>query len=174
MAIPAPPCSICTVTTERDASHLKRGIDYLVQGLKNTISQSIADRIEIKLGKTRCPFQCTVSPVIYTHGYYKRIYIWSLFFFDNMLNLMCRSSNVSVSALHIWEWEEDALKIYFAHMKNDQGGDQPRDPRHVYANPKMPEICPITALGASTGSCLDLVTAIFVSWSPINTNAENF
>eukprot|EP00644_Phytophthora_capsici_P001362 jgi/Phyca11/105062/e_gw1.10.591.1 len=32
-------------------------------------------------------------------------------------------------------------------MKNDQGGDRPRDPRHIYANPLRPEICPILALG---------------------------
>ncbi|EEY56253.1 uncharacterized protein PITG_22208 [Phytophthora infestans T30-4] len=40
-----------------------------------------------------------------------------------------------------------AYMIYFAHMKNDQGGDRPRDPRHIYANPLQPSICPIVALG---------------------------
>ena len=45
------------------------------------------------------------------------------------------------------EWSEDALCVYFSHMKNDQTADQPRDPRHVYANPLMPEICPILSLG---------------------------
>eukprot|EP00644_Phytophthora_capsici_P004122 jgi/Phyca11/110086/e_gw1.17.634.1 len=28
-------------------------------------------------------------------------------------------------------------------MKNDQEGSRPRDPRHVYANPIMPEVCPV-------------------------------
>ncbi|EGZ23676.1 hypothetical protein PHYSODRAFT_481341, partial [Phytophthora sojae] len=37
--------------------------------------------------------------------------------------------------------------IYFAHMKNNQGGERPRDPRHIYANPLQPSICPIVALG---------------------------
>ncbi|ETL32637.1 hypothetical protein L916_14808 [Phytophthora nicotianae] len=32
-------------------------------------------------------------------------------------------------------------------MKNDQAGDRPRDPQHVYANPLEPTICPILALG---------------------------
>ncbi|ETK79216.1 hypothetical protein L915_14904 [Phytophthora nicotianae] len=32
-------------------------------------------------------------------------------------------------------------------MKNDQAGDRPQDPRHVYANPLEPTICPILALG---------------------------
>jgi len=31
-------------------------------------------------------------------------------------------------------------------MKNDQTGERPRDPCHIYANPSMPEICPILAL----------------------------
>jgi hypothetical protein len=45
------------------------------------------------------------------------------------------------------EWKEDALCVYFAHQKNDQMGERPRDPRHIYANPLIPEICPILALG---------------------------
>ena len=31
-------------------------------------------------------------------------------------------------------------------MKNDQMAEKPRDPRHIYANPLIPEICPILAL----------------------------
>jgi len=31
-------------------------------------------------------------------------------------------------------------------MKNDQGGDRKRDPRHVYSNPLDPVICPILSL----------------------------
>jgi len=32
-------------------------------------------------------------------------------------------------------------------MKNYQGGDRPRDPRHIYANPLQPSICLILAPG---------------------------
>ncbi|ETP36958.1 hypothetical protein F442_15187 [Phytophthora nicotianae P10297] len=32
-------------------------------------------------------------------------------------------------------------------MKNDQAGDRPRDPQHVYANPLEPTVSPILALG---------------------------
>jgi len=31
-------------------------------------------------------------------------------------------------------------------MKNDQEGTRPRDARHIYANPLLPEICPILSL----------------------------
>ena len=57
---------------------------------------------------------------------------------------MSNAAGISISHL---EWREDALGVFFAHMKNDQTGERPRDPRHVYANPMMPEISPILALG---------------------------
>ena len=61
-------------------------------------------------------------------------------------NLVCRAGNtVSICHSHL-EWQGDALRIYFAHMKNDQSGERPRDPRHVYANPLHPEVCPILSL----------------------------
>lgn len=53
-------------------------------------------------------------------------------------NLMRRSSNAFGIRHSHMEWRGDALQIYFAHMGNDQGGDRPRDPRHVYANPLQP------------------------------------
>ena len=62
-------------------------------------------------------------------------------------NLMCRAGNAVKIALNHMEWMSDALGIYFAHMKNDQMGERPRDPRHTYANPLHPEICPILSLG---------------------------
>jgi hypothetical protein len=62
-------------------------------------------------------------------------------------NLMCRSSNTVMIHHSHMEWRGDALRVYFAHMKNDQMGERPRDPRHVYANPLRPAVCPILALG---------------------------
>ena len=44
-------------------------------------------------------------------------------------------------------WDKDALTVAFAHQKNNQQGDRPRDPRHIYANPLNPSICPILLLG---------------------------
>ena len=60
---------------------------------------------------------------------------------------MCRVGNsIGVCVSHL-EWRGDALGVFFAHMKNDQTGERPRDPRHIYANPLMPDVCPILALG---------------------------
>ena len=45
------------------------------------------------------------------------------------------------------EWVQDSLGIYFAQMKNDQAGERPKDPRHVFGNPFNFNICPLVALG---------------------------
>ena len=39
-----------------------------------------------------------------------------------------------------------ALQVYFAHMKNNQTGDFPCDPRHIYVNPYNPTVCPLLSL----------------------------
>ncbi|KAH9153098.1 hypothetical protein AeRB84_004595 [Aphanomyces euteiches] len=62
-------------------------------------------------------------------------------------NLMCRAGNGETIHFAHMAWHEDALAIQFGHMKNDQEGERPKDPRHVYANPKSPDVCPILTLG---------------------------
>ncbi|KAF1779914.1 hypothetical protein GQ600_4634 [Phytophthora cactorum] len=37
-------------------------------------------------------------------------------------------------------------QFWFGHMKNDQEGDRQRDPRHIFANPMEPDMCPILSL----------------------------
>jgi len=63
-------------------------------------------------------------------------------------NLACRVGNcMSVNIDHMC-WVGDSLQVLFAQMKNDQEGEKSaRFPRHIYANPLMPEVCPILALG---------------------------
>ena len=60
---------------------------------------------------------------------------------------MCRACSASTICFEHMDWRNDALGIIFAHMKNDQTGERKRDPRHIYANPVIPEICPILSLG---------------------------
>jgi hypothetical protein len=62
-------------------------------------------------------------------------------------NLMCRAGNTASICFSHLQWQDDALCVYFAHMKNDQLGTRPKDPRHLYANPETPEISCILALG---------------------------
>ena len=61
-------------------------------------------------------------------------------------NLACRSSNTKTIHFHHLAWMNDSMQCYFAHMKNDQTGDRPRDPRHIYANPYIPQICPLLTM----------------------------
>lgn len=62
-------------------------------------------------------------------------------------NLMCRSNNTCALQFSHLSWKEDALAIVFPKMKNDQLGERPKDAKHIYANPLVPQICPITSLG---------------------------
>ena len=62
-------------------------------------------------------------------------------------NLMCRSRNTSTIRYSHIEWRDDALVIFFSQTKTDQTGSKPKDPRHCYANPFNPAVCPVFALG---------------------------
>ena len=63
-------------------------------------------------------------------------------------NLMARSSSIDNICLEHLDWTNDALTILFCHTKTNQTGQaKGLHPRHVYANPFCPQICPILALG---------------------------
>ena len=123
-------------------------LSIMMRGLKRKLA------IEKQNGRGR--IQTGKSPI--TYSMYKRIN--NLLLKDGSLdsifiraflcitwNLMCRSQNTVSVHLHHLEWRDDALAIYFAHMKNDQTGSRKRDPRHIYANPIDYEVCPLVALG---------------------------
>ncbi len=60
---------------------------------------------------------------------------------------MCRAENLlNINWLHM-DWKNDALRIYFKKMKNDQDGSRCKEPRSLYANPVKPEVCCILSLG---------------------------
>jgi hypothetical protein len=62
------------------------------------------------------------------------------FFLLLLWNLMCRLANCASISLNHLIWKGDSLGILFSQIKNDQFGDRPKDPRHVYANPFIPAI----------------------------------
>lgn len=144
------------------STRLSEELSAHFKGLKRIVAQAAANGdSQIKTGKDPIPFSLyrvmareylsQPSPE-YVFGQNYMVMCW---------NLMCRSSNaVSIKFEHL-EWVEDSLCVYFAKMKNDQLGERPRDPKHVYPNPLMPEICPILSLGLywitypfGTGNCL--------------------
>lgn len=60
-------------------------------------------------------------------------------------NLFARSNSVANIMLNHINWENDCLLITLPKHKGDQEGANV-SPKHVYANPGKPEICPILAL----------------------------
>jgi hypothetical protein len=60
-------------------------------------------------------------------------------------NLFARSHSVATLMLHHFEWKEDSLLVTLPKHKGDQEGTNVV-PKHVYANPKNPLICPILSL----------------------------
>jgi hypothetical protein len=50
-------------------------------------------------------------------------------------------------------WENDSLKIVLPKHKGDQEGARIY-PKHIFANPLRPEVCPVLALGIYVFSCL--------------------
>lgn len=68
-------------------------------------------------------------------------------------NLFARSCNVGSLMLQHISWENDSLKIVLPKHKGDQEGARIY-PKHVYANPLRPEVCPVLALGIYVLSCL--------------------
>ena len=122
-------------------------ITILFKGLKRRIAKEKQEgEGKIQTGKVAMPF-----------GLYHRLSeymlkepglesIWARAFFLITWNLICRATNTCTIHLHHMEWENDCMCIYFAHMKNDQGGDRKKDPRHIYSNPHDPIICPILGL----------------------------
>ena len=73
--------------------------------------------------------------------------LWAHSFACMSWNLMCRTNNLEALRLARVTWQDDSLQVYFAQLKNDQGGERLRDPTHLYANPISPEICPVLAIG---------------------------
>jgi hypothetical protein len=62
-------------------------------------------------------------------------------------NLICRANNTANILFEHLSCCEDAIGVKFAKSKTDQTGDGPKDARHVYANPLIPEISVPLALG---------------------------
>ena len=63
-------------------------------------------------------------------------------------NLMCRANNTTRICLSHIGWDWDSLVIRFAQQKGDQMGLTEKFPRHLYANPENPLVCPVFALAS--------------------------
>jgi hypothetical protein len=57
--------------------------------------------------------------------------------------MMCRADTTSNTSFSHLCWKEDALCISVPKSKTNQAGEQPAVPKHIYANPRDPAICPV-------------------------------
>lgn len=67
-------------------------------------------------------------------------------------NLFARSCSVADLRTHHFSWENDSLVIDFSKQKGDQTGEHIA-PKHIYANPYTPSVCPMLALALHMFSC---------------------
>ena len=64
-------------------------------------------------------------------------------------NLSSRARSTCGLCLSHLQWENDGLKVYIPHQKNDQDGKKKgRFPKHVYSKLSIPEICPLLCWAA--------------------------
>lgn len=61
-------------------------------------------------------------------------------------NLMARSKTIANLLWNNIAWSEDCLTVLYEKGKTNQDGEN-KVPRHVFANPGNPAICPVLALG---------------------------
>jgi hypothetical protein len=63
-------------------------------------------------------------------------------------NLGCRVNNTTNIRLQdiMWANNFDCFHILFAHSKTDLTGDNSQYPRHIFANPSDPIVCPVLSL----------------------------
>lgn len=97
-------------------------------------------------GKMALPYQlyCAISKKLLVDGV-----LGALLIHVFSWNLAARAHSTCGLCLSHLQWENDGLRVYIPHQKNDQDGEkQGRFPKHVYANPSTPEICPLFCLAA--------------------------
>ncbi len=117
------------------------------QGLKRKQAQARAEGKSKKQSKGKKPMEfglyCALAKNMWASN--KTVTAFNVIYMLLCWNLMARSANVTKICFEHFDWKDDAMTILFCTTKTDQGGDRTH-PRHVYANPLKPEICPILAL----------------------------
>jgi hypothetical protein len=72
-------------------------------------------------------------------------------------NLACRAGSTSLLSFSDISWSNsfDLFAISFKHKKTDPLGDEAKYPRHIYANPISPLVCPVVALSLYLTCCFN-------------------
>lgn len=132
--------------------HMARDFELELQnhfkGLKRQTAVAVtAGEAKCRTGKDPMPFGLYSILAMEMLKSTTREHMFARTFLILCWNLMSRAGNAFSICFDHMQFLDDALLIFFAHMKNDQMGERPRDPRHIYANPIIPAVCPLLALG---------------------------
>ncbi|KAJ0396165.1 hypothetical protein ATCC90586_012238 [Pythium insidiosum] len=129
------------------SAELQSELTTMFRGIKRSVAEQTANgQVSIKVGKDPLDPEVYEFLCIHMLTSCSKGMAFARAFLVITWNLMCRSSNtVGIMNSHI-SWRGDAMCVFFAHMKNDQIGTRPSDPRYIYANPLRPAICPNLAL----------------------------
>lgn len=126
---------------------LEAGLKKYFKGLKRVITlERHQSKTSKKTGKDPLPYSMYQEFSNELLVGFRREYTFCKVFVAFCWNLMCRAGSAFAIKLCHLSWREDALTDLFGHMKNDQSGIKGKEPRHLYANPQNPDICPILAL----------------------------
>jgi hypothetical protein len=70
-------------------------------------------------------------------------------------NLGCHVHNTMNIKFHDINWSHcfECFQIVFAHTKTDPTGEESSYPRHIFANPTQPLVCPVLSFSMYFSSC---------------------
>lgn len=132
---------------EKQSEDFQSELSTLFKGLLRTVAEETqSGNGRITTGKMPLPFDLYAELCQWMMEEGTSAGTFAHLFLVLSWNLACRSSNTKTIHHHHMGWVDDAMKVYFAHMKNDQSGERPRDPRHMYANPFDCRVCPVLAV----------------------------
>ncbi|OWZ07030.1 hypothetical protein PHMEG_00020630 [Phytophthora megakarya] len=117
------------------SAELEREMSSHFKGLQRQVAGAICQgHGQIEVGKDPMSFGLYKQVALAMLQSTSRDMIFARTFMILSWNLMSSAANtVSICYGHL-AWRDGALCVYFAHVKNDQRGTRPRDPRHVYSN----------------------------------------
>jgi hypothetical protein len=135
--------AICHLFREYDFNYstfLEEQLGNLFKGLKRKFASDVQDGLlDIKIGKD--PFEFSFYKMLAKTLLIKGTKDYSFAHCALLLswNLMSRVSNGLGMNFGYLEWENDSMVVFYGQMKNDQIGEK-MDPKHIFANPLMPEV----------------------------------
>jgi hypothetical protein len=121
-------------------------VSSLMRGYRRTIAdEKLAGRMKVFEGKRPITFRGYAMLAKYALQSQKKDSLFAHLYVVLCWNLFSRSNSIANIMYNHIEWKEDALMITVPKHKGDQEGAK-AFPKHCYADPYTPEICPVLAL----------------------------